>query len=242
MRIPEKGQSAVDSQVPDRGDGKQVSSQVDEMSLGKWLLETPSRLSLGANTPPPAKVDGSEMSSWKLAKRKVAVGVLCMVLSTVLGALLWIFGQRLVEKWIGPDTETMRLVRTAMVIFYAAAAGVVSRWLAVASVAIPGVSFCLTEYLGRWLADTVSVGLVVTAVMVALSSLYVSTGTIEVAFGEAGWEIFIAVAFALGYFSNRAREMLYRIAEFNFLQQRYKPDGHENEEARDDQARTGDAN
>lgn len=124
--------------------------------------------------------------------------------------------------WIGLrdqfSDEEKALARFVTACFCAAMVGAIARWLTLAAIAAPGVFPSLSGHLQRWIADVVSTALIVTAVLMVLESVSLQMGTVTVTLSGASQQLIIGLAFVLGYFANRARELLHSISRFSFLQ------------------------
>jgi hypothetical protein len=161
-----------------------------------------------------------------------ALGTLVIILTLLAMCLACLLGPYQLGSLDQMSSEGRAFFGLTMRFSIAAAAGAIARWLALAAKGIPDSSYSLVEYLRRWLADTVSTALTVTAVLLVSRSFSIQLGTITVALADASLEMLAGLAFVLGYASGRARWLLEGISNLTILQRAKKgknTSGHQEE-------------
>jgi hypothetical protein len=151
-----------------------------------------------------------------------ALGTLVIVLTLLAMCLACLLGPYQLGSLDQISNEGRAFFGLTMQFSVAAAAGAIARWLALAAKGMPGPSYSLVEYLRRWIADTVSTALTVTAVLLVSRSFSIQLGTITVALADASPEMLAGLAFVLGYASGRARWLLEGISNLTILQREKK--------------------
>lgn len=210
MREMNKSQRGANARGP-------ADESVEEIPYGSSLaIEVPERKF--ADTAPNAEHSSADRAVRVYHDWAVTVGTLVIILALFVVPIFYFRSLQQIELWDQLSAEEKALARFVTWCFCGAILGVIARWLTLAAIAAPGVFPSLPGYLQRWLADAVGTALIVTAVLMVLGSVSLQMGTVTVTLWGASQQLLMGLAFVLGYFANRARELLHRISSLSFLQ------------------------